>query len=264
MKVVLRVLQHEFNNLRRSRWLIGYALLLLVLSDSLLRFGGGGPRAVVSLLNLVLIFVPLVSLVFGTMHLYGSREFVELLLAQPVRRSALFLGLYGGLALPLAAAFVLGVGLPFLWGGSDDSASLAGPLATLLLTGVLLTFAFAALAFLIALLFEDRARGLGAAILMWLAATVLYDAFLLFVVTAFADYALEIPLMGLMSLNPVDLGRVLLLLQIDTAALMGYTGAVFERFFGSSVGILLAVGALLGWTLLPFVLGLRRFRMKDF
>jgi Cu-processing system permease protein len=261
--VAVKVLKHEINNLRRSRWVIGYALLLLGLTDALLRFGGGGPRAVISLLNVVLILVPLVSVVFGTMYLYGAREFIELLLAQPVRRSALFLGLYGGLALPLSVAFIFGVGLPFLWGSGVEGGS-AGPLAMLLLTGALLTATFTAIAFLISLLFNDRAKGLGFAILLWLAATALYDAVLVLVVTAFSDYSLERPLLGLTLLNPIDLGRVLLLLQADKAALMGYTGAVFEAFFGSAMGMALAGLALLAWTAVPFGLGFLRFRAKDF
>lgn len=263
MTVAAKVLKHEINNLRRSRWVLGYTLLLLVLTEALLRFGGGGPRAVVSLLNVVLIFVPLVSLIFGTMYLYGAREFIELLLAQPIGRGSLFVGLYGGLALPLAAAFALGVGLPFVWGGGGQG-ELAGPLTIMLVTGILLTLAFTALAFLISLLFEDRAKGLGLAILLWLAATALYDAFLVLVVTIFADYPLERPLIGLTLLNPIDLGRVLLLLRLDTAALMGYTGAVFERFFGSLWGIAIAGGALVAWTVVPLVLGFTRFRAKDF
>ncbi|HKP48377.1 MAG TPA: hypothetical protein VJU17_00085, partial [Gemmatimonadales bacterium] len=74
MSTGLKVLKHELNNLRRSRWLWGYALFLLLLTDALLRFGGAGTRVVVSLLNVVLLFVPLVSLVFGAMYLYGARE----------------------------------------------------------------------------------------------------------------------------------------------------------------------------------------------
>ena len=263
MSAARKVLAHEITNLRRSRWILGYTLLLVLLSDAVLRFGGGGPRAIVSLLNVVLIFVPLVSLIFGTMHLYGAREFIELLLAQPVGRRSLFVGLYAGLALPLAGAFALGVGLPFLWnaGGSDG---MVAPLVTLLLAGILLTFTFSALAFLISLLFEDRAKGLGVAIVLWLGLTALYDAFLVMVVTAFAEYPLEKPLLGLILLNPIDLARILVLLQSDAAALMGYTGAVFERFFGSGYGLALAGGALVAWTALPFGLGLSRFQSKDF
>lgn len=261
MRVAFRVLRHELSNLRRSRWIVGYFLLLLLLTDALLRAGGGGPRAVVSLLNVVLIFVPLASLVFGTLHLYGSREYIELLLAQPVRRSTLYVGLYGGLALSLAAAFALGVGLPFTWSGDAPS---GGLLLVLLLTGMLLTLAFTAIAFLVSLAFDDRARGLGAALLVWLSLTALYDGFLLFVTTAYADRPLELPLIGLSLLNPVDLGRLLILLKLDTAVLMGYTGAVFERFFGSTVGLAVAGSALLAWAVLPFGLGLARFKVKDF
>ena len=86
----VKVLRYELRDLRRSRWLLGYVLLLLALTDALLRFGGGGPRAVLSLMNVVLVFVPLVSVVFGTMYLYGARDFIELLLAQPVGRGSLF------------------------------------------------------------------------------------------------------------------------------------------------------------------------------
>lgn len=258
-----KVLRYELQDLRRSRWLLGYVLLLLGLTDALLRFGGGGPRAVLSLMNVVLVFVPLVSIVFGTMYLYGARDFIELLLAQPVGRGSLFAGLYGGLAAPLAVGFLLGVGLPFLWGGQGDG-SLAGPLIMLLAAGVLLTLAFTALAFLASLLFEDRVKGLGAAILAWLAATVLYDAVIVLVGLSFSDYPLELPMIGLTLLNPVDLGRVLLLLQFDTAALMGYTGAVFERFFGTVLGVGVATGALALWCVGPLVLARGRFRGKDF
>jgi Cu-processing system permease protein len=258
-----KVLRYELRDLRRSRWLLGYVLLLLALTDALLRFGGGGPRAVLSLMNVVLVFVPLVSVVFGTMYLYGARDFIELLLAQPVGRGSLFAGLYGGLAAPLAIGFLLGVGVPFLWSGQGDG-SLAGPLTMLLATGVLLTLVFTALAFLVSLLFEDRAKGLGAAILVWLAATVLYDAVIVLVATAFTDYPLELPMLGLIVLNPVDLGRVLLLLQFDTAALMGYTGAVFERFFGTVLGVAVASGALVLWCAGPLVLARGKFRGKDF
>jgi Cu-processing system permease protein len=261
--IAAKVLRYELQDLRRSRWVFGYALLLLALTDAVLRFGGGGPRALLSLLNVVLTLVPLVSAVFGTMYLYGARDFIELLLAQPVRRGELCAGLYAGLALPLALVFLLGVGLPFVWVGQGEG-SFACPLVMVLATGVLLTLAFTAVAFLVSQLFDDRARGLGAALLLWLAATALYDAVLVFVATVWSDYPLEIPLLGLTLLNPVDLGRVLLLLHLDSAALLGYTGAVFERFFGSAQGTAIAITALLAWCTIPLVLAARRFRRKDF
>ncbi|HVK00165.1 MAG TPA: ABC transporter permease subunit [Gemmatimonadales bacterium] len=258
-----KVLKVQLRDLVRSRWLLGYMLLLLALTEALLRFGGSGPRAVISLLNVVLILVPLVSIVFGTMYLYGAREFIELLLAQPVGRPALFAGLYMGLALPLVVGFLMGVGLPFLWAEPGEGSG-SGSIGLLLATGALLTLVFTALAFLVSVLVVDRARGLGLAIVLWLGVTVLYDAILVLVVTTMADYPLELPLLGLTLLNPVDLGRVLLLLRLDAAALMGYTGAVFERFFGSALGTGVTIGALALWVAGPMLLGMRRFVAKDF
>jgi Cu-processing system permease protein len=259
----LKVLKFQLRDLVRSRWLLGYTLLLLALTEALLRFGGSGPRAVISLLNVVLILVPLVSIVFGTMYLYGAREFIELLLAQPVGRPALFAGLYTGLAVPLAVGFLVGVGLPFLWAAPAEEPG-SGSIGLLLATGTLLTLVFTALAFLVSIVVVDRARGLGLAIVLWLGVTVLYDAILVLVATTMADYPLELPLLGLTLLNPVDLGRVLLLLRLDAAALMGYTGAVFERFFGSALGTAVTIGALALWVAGPMFVGMRRFVAKDF
>jgi len=255
------VLGYSLSNLRRNWWVLGYGLLFLFLTDALFRFGGGGPRVAASLMNVVLIVIPLVSVVFGTLYFSNSREFIELLLAQPVSRPSLFTGLYFGLALPLALAFGAGVAIPAVLHGG---AGLLRPTIMLLLSGVLLTFVFTSVAFLAGVRFEDRAKGLGFALLVWFCCTVLYDGVILLVAMAFRDYPLEPVLLGLTVLNPVDLARVLLLLTLDAAALMGYTGAVFGRFFGTPLGIAAAGAALLMWTGLPFVAGLRGFNRKDF
>lgn len=263
MSAVAKVMKYELRDVVRSRWLVAYTAFFLVVTDGLLRFTGDTANAILSLLNVVLIIIPLVNIVFGTMHVYNAREFMELLLAQPVRRRQLFGGLYLGLALPLSAGFLAGVGLPFVLHGLDEPAQRA-TLALLLATGVVLTFCFTGLAFWLALRIEDKAIGLAAAIGVWLLATVLYDGLVLVVGTMFADYPLEKPLLGLMVLNPVDLARVLMLLRLDVSALMGYTGATFKTFFGSTAGSLLAFGALLLWATTPTLAALHRFRHKDF
>ena len=104
----------------------GLRAFFLVLTDALLRFGGGGTRALLSLVDIVLFVVPLVTLVLGTIYLYNAREFTELLLAQPVRRRAVFGGLYIGLVLPLMLAFVGGVGVPFALRGGSRRAGARG------------------------------------------------------------------------------------------------------------------------------------------
>ena len=262
MTLALRLLATGVRDVGRRRWLLAYGLFYVVLTDALYRFGGTGARTVLSLANVVLSLVPLVSLLFGTMYLYHAREFIQMILAQPVSRRALFIGLYGGLAIPLAGSFVVGVGIPLAWHGALSDAPIA--VVVTLGTGMVLSLVFTGLAFVIALAFHDRAAGLAVAILAWLSATVLYDGLVLIAVVLLRDYPLERLLIAGMLVNPVDLGRILLLLQFDLGALAGYTGAVFERFFGAAEGSLWSSVALLVWIAAPWGLGLRQFMRKDF
>lgn len=260
-RAAARIAGYQMRDVARSRWVLAYALFFLLLTYALFRFGGGGSRALLSLVDIILFIVPLVTIVFGTMYLYHAREFTELILAQPVRRRTVFAGLYVGLVVPLAGSFVAGTGLPFLFYGTAGD---GGTLVVVLGTGVLLTLVFGALALLIAIRADDRLKGLGVAIGVWLLAAVVYDGLVLLAASVFADYPLERPLLAAMLVNPVDLARVVLLLRFDVAALLGYTGAAFAHLFGGTRGTLVAAAALLLWVAAPLALAARSFSRKDF
>lgn len=260
----LTIVSYQWKDLFRDKWLIGYALIYLVLADALIRFGGGGPKALLSLSNIMLLFVPLVSLIYGVLYLYQSREFVELLLAQPLRRSSLFAGLYGGLAIPLAGAFVAGAGLPLLYTGVWMQTGWQ-TLLTVFGLGVALSLIFVGIGFLFGLrYFDERVKGFGFALITWLVLAVLYDGLVLLVISTFSAYPLEKAMIGLSIINPIDLARIGVLLKFDISALMGYTGAVFNRFFGSYLGLWVSISCLGLWIMLPAWRGLRLFNKKDF
>ncbi len=263
MTEAIKVIRYELSNVVRGRWIVAYGAFFLILGAALLRFGGDDAKALLSLVNVVLFVVPLVSLVFGAMYLYSAREFNELLLAQPVQRRHLFAGLFIGVAGPLAAAVAVGIALPFAFFGVS-SAERWGVVAWLAVCAALLTAVFVAIAFWIALHVEDRARGLGLALLTWLGLAILYDGLVLGLIAAFGAYPLERPVLALILLNPIDLARVLLLLRLDIAAMMGYTGAVFERFFGTALGLAISLTALTLWCAIPVWRGARQFAKKDF
>ena len=256
------VAKFQARDVVRSRWLAAYAAFFWITTEGLLRFAGGDARALLSLSSVVLYVVPLVTLVFGTVYLYGAREFTELLLAQPVDRRSLFLGLYGGLTGPLCLAIVVGMGMPFLLRGG--AATQPAMLASLVGASIALTLVFTAIAFCIALICTDRLRGLGAAIGVWMVGAIVYDGLVMAAVAAFDGHPLERPMLALTLANPIDLARVTLLLQLDVSALMGYTGAAFQQFLGGIVGTLVAVAALLLWIVTPAWLGMRAFAAKDF
>lgn len=254
---------HHTRDVLRKRWVIAYAIGLAITGDLLLRLAGSGPSALVSLLNVVLLLIPLIALILGAASLYSAREFTELLLVQPIPRRALFIGLYLGLTAPLMGATFVGLLLPFLVERALDPVTVP-PLVLLLAVSVLLVGVFTALAFVITITVRDRARGLGVAILAWLCLGVLYDGAVLAIATAFRDWPIERGMLVAMALNPIDLARTILLLRLDVAALMGYTGAVFRLAFGSTAGLMLALLLLLLWIAVPWTLGARAFDRGDF
>lgn len=257
--IVAKVARSQGRDVLRSRWILVYTGFFLLLTEGLLRFAGSDAMAVLSLATAALMIIPLATLMLSTIYVYSTRDFTEVLLAQPIRRLDLYLGLYLGLALPTAGSFLVGVALPFVLRGIAPT----GPLGSLLAIGVTLTFVFSAIAFCIALRAEDRLRGVAIALGVWLLAAVIYDGIVLTLVALFADYPLERPLLGLMFANPVDLGRVILLMRLDASALMGYTGAVFERFFAGR-GSIIASAILAAWVAIPATAAGRMFRTKDF
>lgn len=263
MNAVALVLRAGARDLARNRWLLAYGLGLAGVAELLFVFGGAGNQVVLSLLNATLLLVPLVALVFGTMHVYASREFIELLLSQPLPRASVFTGLYLGLTLPLAGAFLLGVGVPLLLHGAASQAPFAALLA-LAFGGTLLTAAFSALAMAIALGTDDRLKGMSLSLGAWFLLTIGYDGAVLAVVSMFGDWPLDRPLLTLMLGNPVDVARVLVLTALDASALLGYTGALFRRAFGSMLGPAIALTALALWCALPVFLARRRFLQRDF
>ncbi len=263
MNVTLKIIKYELHDIIRSKWLLLYFLFFFAVTEILFRFGDSEAGVVISLMNIVLIIIPLVCVIFGMVYLYNSREFVELLLTQPINRRSLYRGMYLGLSMPLVLGFVGGILLPFFL-RKGATASDFTLFLFLSLTGVALIFIFIALAFFISLYFEDKVKGLGASILIWLFFTVIYDGIILVLVFIFRDYPFEKASIALSLLNPIDLGRIFLLLKLDVSALMGYTGAVFERFFGSGLGVAISLVSMLIWIWLPFWLGMKKFLTKDF
>lgn len=259
---VWNVAKPQIRNVVRSKWLICYSLFFLAATEGLLRFNGPNAKTLLSLSNVVLFVVPLVTIVYGTIYLYNSREFIELLLAQPVKRRTVFAGLYAGLGVPLTAAFMVGVLTPLVFHGSVRGFDL--PLITIMTGGAALTLIFTGLSFCIALRFEDRLTGLGAGMAAWLLLALVYDGVILFVVSVLADHSMEKSLLAVSLANPIDLVRIATLLQFDIAALMGYTGAVFSQFFSGASGLAVIAAALTLWVGSPFFLGLATFEKKDF
>jgi Cu-processing system permease protein len=130
--------------------------------------------------------------------------------------------------------------------------------------GAFLTFIFVALAFNIALSNENKIKGFGYAILLWLFLAVIYDGLFLISLVMMQEYPLDKFSLIATMFNPVDLSRILILLKLDISALLGYTGAVFQKFFGTNIGMVLSTLVLVLWTILPTWRIVSKSKKKDF
>ena len=86
---------------------------------------------------------------------------------------------------------------------------------------------------------------------------------MLYILYALNDYPLKKLTLGLVALNPIDLGHIVILLKIDIASLMGYTGALYQQFFGSLLGIVYSLAIMCLWVFIPLWLAKRIFMKKD-
>ncbi|MEP7169671.1 MAG: ABC transporter permease subunit [Bacteroidota bacterium] len=254
---MFKVIKYVMIDILRSKVIIAYTLFLLAISLSIFNLEDNAAKGLLSLLNIILIIVPLVSLIFSTIYMYNANEFIELLVSQPIKRTRLLLSLYTGVCLSLLIAFFIGAGIPVILLEGSPTAYM------MTFTGLALTAIFVSLAILGSIITRDKAKGIGIAILLWLYFSLLYDGLLLLTMFQLSDYPLEKPMIVLCSLNPVDLARVLILLKMDISALMGYTGAIFNEFFGTNTGIIYSVFILMLWIIFPLIIAVRKFHRKD-
>jgi Cu-processing system permease protein len=251
------IVKYVLLDLLRNKTVIVYTAILMALSVSVLGMDNNSSKGVLSLLNITLLFVPIISILFSTIYFFNSVEFIELLLAQPIKRRTMLMAEYAGVSFALSIAYLIGVGLPV-------SILCSGAISiTLIISGLFLTLIFSSLSLLIFVLFKDKTKGIGAAIIIALFFTLLFDGLLLAFIYSFGDYPIDKPLLGLISLNPVDLARILVLLQLDVAVMMGYSGALFKKFLGSATGSVYTVACMFFWIAVPLLFTLKIFKRKD-
>lgn len=254
---MLKIAQYVFYDIIRNKVILAYTIFLFVISLSLFQLEPDPGKAMLSLLNIVLIVVPLVSMVFSTIHYFNSYEFIELMLSQPVSRDKIIISEYAGTALSLSLACIAGIGVPVCIYNFNATG------ISLIFAACALSIIFCSLAFLASVKSRDKARGIGVALMLWFYFALIYDGFVLLILFSFSDYPLEKLTLVLSSLNPIDLARIFIMLNMDVSALMGYTGATYKSFFGSGAGTLYTCGVMLLWIGLPCWMAIRSFRHKD-
>lgn len=252
-----RIVKIIFLDILKNKFVLAYTLILAMLSWSTFGLEDNSAKGLLTILNVILFTVPLVSILFSTIYLYNSSEFIELLLSQPIKRKKIWLSLFLGLSLSMVAAFFVGAGIPLLINATGSVGLM------MIIVGCLISIVFVALAFLSSVFTRDKAKGIGISIMAWLYFALLFDGIILFLLFQFSDYPIEKAMVAITALSPIDLARIQIVLQLDVSAMMGYTGAIFKDFFGTSIGLIISFLLMCLWAVIPFYISLRKFKNKD-
>lgn len=248
----------------RSKWMFVFAGFLAISSGALNYFGDeNGGRLVVSQMNLILFVVPLFSITFAGLTFNDSLPFAEVLLSKSLTRSQYFFGKYCGVSLSLFLSFLVGLGIPgvpFLF----SDLKLAILFVELIFFGTILILVFVSLGFLLASFFKKGELIVSGALLVWLYFFLLFDSFVFMLSIYLGDYPVEIPALLVILFNPVDLVRILIILQTKASVLLGFSGAFLIRSLGTSVVILLSILFLVFWVMMPLTISYKRFLVRNF
>lgn len=101
------------------------------------------------------------------------------------------------------------------------------------------------------------------ALLFWVYFVLIFDGLVLLMMYNYSDYPIEKVVLFITFLNPIDLGRITVLMQTEAAAMMGYSGAIFRQFFSEWWGLMTSLLVLVVWALVPVAISFRMFRTKD-
>lgn len=244
----------EMREALRSRWFVlaAASFLVLALALSMLGLAGaqrsglaGFDRTTASLLNLALLFVPLVTLTLGGLGVAGELEdgSLAMLLAQPLRRSEVYAGKYLGLLASVSAAVLAGFGGAGLIvgavAGGGDVRAFAGLVGLTLLLGA----ATLSIGSVLSVAMRSRARVVGAAFSVWLVLVYVSDLGTIGLAIARGLGPGQVFLLAL--LNPVQQARVLGTLALSARLdILGPVGIFGADHFGAAGTVAILGGAL--------------------
>ncbi len=268
---VFVLIQKELRDALRNRWFMLYAIAFAALSLALawLALSGAGNygiagfgRTSASLINLVLLIVPLMGLTLGALSLAGEREKGTLiyLMAQPLNQLELLLGKFMGMALALMATLGLGFGLTGLVIATNGGGTEIRTYVVLLLLSCLLAVASLSVGFLISAAVKRSATAIGLALFLWLLLVFFGDLGLMG--TAVVLQLSVNQLFAAALANPLQIFKLASILNLrQNLEVLGPAGVYAFRTYGSRL-LPALIGLLLLWAVIPFLLTTFIFKRK--
>jgi Cu-processing system permease protein len=272
LRIIVTLLQKEFRDSLRNRWFLLYTLVFGALALGLSYFSlsglglsgfAGFGRTTASLINLVLLVVPLMALTIGASSLAGEREANTLsyLLAQPVTRTEVLVGKYLGLATALLASLSLGFGISGLAIALSGGGADAGSYGQIVVLAYLLALTMLSVGFLISTLTSKTSVAVGIALFVWLILVFFGDLGLMGTALVMR---LEIgQLFTLALLNPLQVFKMAAVRGIHaTLDVLGPAGLYAVRSYGDRL-LLMFIAIMTIWIVLPLTIAYGLFTARS-
>ncbi len=263
MKVLSKIIQYQINDTIRSKWLFIFNAVFFAMNFGIIDLSNDINKAELGLLNVTILLIPLVAVIYGIIFYYNSQEYIITMLSQPIERKTLFTGLYLGIIIPFSAGLILDIVLPVILMGKVG-VLFDGIYLLILLSAIMLYMIFTGLALAIGTTNNNRMKGIGLSLGAWLFFSLIYDGIFILILNYFKDYNFNDYLFFVVFLNPIDLSRISVILNLDYSAMMGYTGALFNKMLGSYWGVFYSLLVSFLWIVIPFIFASKKFRNKDF
>jgi Cu-processing system permease protein len=270
---VVPVAQKELLDSIRNRWVLGYGVILALLGLAAASAGLDGSaglalqtfgRTTATLMNLCLLFAPIVAVLTGAAAIAGEQDrgTLEMLLAQPIARTRLLLAKYVGLFASLTIATVAGFAPAGILIATTSGPSFLGYYLLFPAIATTLGAAMLGVGMLISVSSRTGVQAQGTAVLVWFGCVLLYDL-LLIGTLSLSGMSVGLIAASLVA-NPVDAARVLGVLALEPDLyLLGPAGAYLAVRFTRAGAALWLIGSLAFWIIGPLAVSLWRFRVKS-
>ena len=270
---ILILASRELRAAMRGRWFLMGSILFGLLAIAVSQLGMAGSRGwgisaadrtAAALLNLVLLFVPLLGIPLGASSFAKEKEDGTLgyLIAQPARRSEVFTGKLAGLILAITLTLGIGFGLAAVWVG------LRGAIASetfwaMAFAAWLLGFFSVSLGVLFASITQNSLQALALSIGAWVVLVFLCD----FGVLALAAARILGPgaIFAISIANPLQAVKTLIALSIShRLEVLGPAGVHAVQVLGSTGLLAVLISSIAVWTFAVIETGYLRFRKENF
>ena len=253
MRAFLIITKYQFSNILKSKWIIFIMLFSIGLNIIFSNIFNDFQKFIISTNSIYLIIIPLISVLFSGIYYYDNLKFYELLIGNFTNRKVIISSVIFTVIISISISFLLpALIISIIYFGFSNY------LIKFTFLHFLLILYFSLISFFIAILNNDKLKGISISIIIYLIFSIFYDALILFILLFFSDYPIENLILYISSLNPILTIRTYFLKSLGFMENIGQIYHLISNFFLISTILQIFI------CLIIFILIVSYFEKKEF